>query len=94
MVIDLSRYLNDVSVDTTRSIAHVGGGTSWEKLDEVCDGYGLSTVGPGMNQVGRKQTTIVVLGQKVIHFRSVWVGEYTFVPQACHPRHIDGAPST
>ena len=42
MVIDLSRYLDDVKVDQERGIAHVGGGTIWKKLDEVCDGYGPS----------------------------------------------------
>ena len=51
MVIDMSRYINSVEVDPDKRIVHVGGGALWDKVDKVCDRYGLATVGPALNMV-------------------------------------------
>jgi FAD/FMN-containing dehydrogenase len=52
MVIDLSRHLNNVHIDPEASVAVIGGGTLWSKLDEEAATHGLATVGPVMNEVG------------------------------------------
>lgn len=45
MVIDLSRFLNAVWVDTEKKLAHVGGGAIWKDVDCAAIKHGLATVG-------------------------------------------------
>jgi len=45
MVIDLSRYLNQVTVDPKSKIANVGGGALWSDVDKATCPLGLATVG-------------------------------------------------
>lgn len=51
VVIDVSRYMNQVCVDPERMVAHVGGGTRSGVIDECCSGYGLAAVGGTFRQV-------------------------------------------
>ena len=51
LVIDLSRYLNGVSIDAEKKLAHVGGGAIWETVDKAAIEYGLATVGGTVNHV-------------------------------------------
>ncbi|KAF8648761.1 hypothetical protein AX14_008778, partial [Amanita brunnescens Koide BX004] len=52
LVIDLSRYLNGVSIDAEKKLAHVGGGAIWETVDKAAIEYGLATVGGTVNHTG------------------------------------------
>lgn len=45
MVIDLSRYLNQVTVDPKSKFANVGGGALWSDVDKATCPLGLATVG-------------------------------------------------
>jgi FAD/FMN-containing dehydrogenase len=51
MVIDLSRYLNEVRVDVDRGLGYVGGGAVWKSVDTEAIKYGLATVGGTVNHV-------------------------------------------
>lgn len=51
LVIDLSRYMNTVTVDPAKKLASVGGGAVWETVDETAIKYGLATVGVTVNHV-------------------------------------------
>ncbi|KAH8102185.1 hypothetical protein BXZ70DRAFT_58556 [Cristinia sonorae] len=52
LVIDLSRYLNKVTVDADKKLAYVGGGSLWKTVDEECMKHGLATVGGTVNHTG------------------------------------------
>ncbi|KAF9036032.1 FAD-binding domain-containing protein [Hymenopellis radicata] len=52
VVIDVSRYMNQVRVDPERMLAHVGGGTRGGVIDECCSRYGLAAVGGTFRQIG------------------------------------------
>ena len=51
LVIDLSRYLNQVKVDPKESVAYVGGGALWEAVDKAAITYGLASVAGTVNHV-------------------------------------------
>ena len=51
LVIDMSRYLNGVTVDAEKRLAHIGGGALWETVDQTAIKYGLATVGGTVNHV-------------------------------------------
>ncbi|KAH8102177.1 hypothetical protein BXZ70DRAFT_1016565 [Cristinia sonorae] len=52
LVIDLSRYLDKVTVDPTKKLAYVGGGALWKTVDEEGMKHGLATVGGTINHTG------------------------------------------
>ncbi|RDX53253.1 FAD-binding domain-containing protein [Lentinus brumalis] len=52
LVIDLSRYLNGVKVDTDKKLGYVGGGAIWETVDKTAIEQGLATVGGTVNHTG------------------------------------------
>ncbi|PIL36858.1 hypothetical protein GSI_00548 [Ganoderma sinense ZZ0214-1] len=52
LVIDLSRYLNGVTVDAEKKLGYVGGGAIWETVDKTAIEYGLATVGGTVNHTG------------------------------------------
>ena len=51
LVIDLSRYLNGVTVDAEKRLGYVGGGAIWETVDKAAIEHGLATVGGTVNHV-------------------------------------------
>ena len=51
IVIDLSKYLNKVTVDQESKIAHVGGGALWQDVDAATCPFGLATVGGTVSEV-------------------------------------------
>lgn len=51
LVIDLSRYINGVTVDPEKRLGYVGGGALWKTVDETAIQYGLATVGGTVNHV-------------------------------------------
>lgn len=51
LVIDLSRYLNGVTVDAEKKQAHVGGGAVWLTVDEETIKHGLATVAGTVSHV-------------------------------------------
>lgn len=51
LVIDLSRYLNNVTVDPERKVAHVQGGAVWKTVDGTTIKYGLATVSGTVSHV-------------------------------------------
>jgi len=51
LVLDLSRYLNNVEVDVGKKLAYIGGGTLWETVDKAAIEQGLATVGGTVNHV-------------------------------------------
>ncbi|TBU32020.1 FAD-binding domain-containing protein [Dichomitus squalens] len=51
LVIDLSRYLNGVTVDVEKRLGYVGGGAIWETVDQTAIAHGLATVGGTVNHV-------------------------------------------
>ena len=51
LVIDLSRYLNNVTVDPRKKLAYVQAGAIWETVDKAAIQYGLATVGGTVNHV-------------------------------------------
>ena len=53
LVIDLSRYLNGVTVDAEKKRAYVGGGAKWETVDRTAIAHGLATVAGTVNTVCR-----------------------------------------
>ncbi|KAH6915196.1 FAD binding domain-containing protein [Coprinopsis sp. MPI-PUGE-AT-0042] len=52
MVIDLSRYLNEVRIDEGKKLGYVGGGAVWKTVDTEAIKYGLATVGGTVNHTG------------------------------------------
>jgi FAD/FMN-containing dehydrogenase len=44
LVIDLSKYLNKITVDPVAKIAHVQGGALWSEVDDATCPFGLATV--------------------------------------------------
>ena len=44
LVIDLSKYLNKVTVDKEAKIVHVQGGALWSEVDDATCPHGLATV--------------------------------------------------
>ncbi|RPD66671.1 FAD-binding domain-containing protein [Lentinus tigrinus ALCF2SS1-7] len=52
LVIDLSRYLNSVTVDAEKKLGYVGGGALWETVDKAAIQHGLATVGGTVNHTG------------------------------------------
>uniref|UniRef100_A0A0W0FJA5 FAD-binding PCMH-type domain-containing protein n=1 Tax=Moniliophthora roreri TaxID=221103 RepID=A0A0W0FJA5_MONRR len=52
LVIDLSRYMNQVRVDPARRLAYVQGGAVWKDVDEAAMQHGLATVGGTVNHTG------------------------------------------
>ncbi|KAM5534865.1 hypothetical protein V8D89_011420 [Ganoderma adspersum] len=52
LVIDLSRYLNGVTVDADKKLGYVGGGAIWETVDKTAIEHGLATVGGTVNHTG------------------------------------------
>jgi FAD/FMN-containing dehydrogenase len=51
LVIDLSRYLNQVRIEPDKRLGYVGGGCVWKTVDEAAIRYGLATVGGTVNHV-------------------------------------------
>ncbi|KAJ3565811.1 hypothetical protein NP233_g7400 [Leucocoprinus birnbaumii] len=51
VVIDLSRYLNEVQVDPAKKLVYVGGGALWRAVDKATAEHDLATVG-GTTGVG------------------------------------------
>jgi FAD/FMN-containing dehydrogenase len=49
LIIDLSRYINRVTVDPDRKVAMVGGGSIWETVDKAAIEHGLATVAGTVN---------------------------------------------
>jgi FAD/FMN-containing dehydrogenase len=52
LVIDLSAYMNTVSVDVEKRLLHVGGGAIWADVDAAGAKHGLATVGGTVNHTG------------------------------------------
>ncbi|TCD67188.1 hypothetical protein EIP91_000415 [Steccherinum ochraceum] len=52
LVIDLSKYVNKVTVDPDKKIAYVGGGSLWKDVDEATAKHGLVTVAGTVNHTG------------------------------------------
>ncbi|KAF8165078.1 FAD binding domain-containing protein [Crassisporium funariophilum] len=52
LVIDLSRYMNGVTVDPSKKLAYVGGGALWEAVDKAGIAHGLATVAGTVNHTG------------------------------------------
>ncbi|KAF8631121.1 hypothetical protein AX15_002468 [Amanita polypyramis BW_CC] len=52
LVIDLSRYLNGVTIDVQNRLAYIEGGTLWETVDQTAIKYGLASVGGTVNHTG------------------------------------------
>ncbi|TBU32018.1 FAD-binding domain-containing protein [Dichomitus squalens] len=52
LVIDLSRYLNGVTVDAEKKLGYVGGGALWETVDRATIAQGLATVAGTVNDTG------------------------------------------
>ncbi|TEB04031.1 FAD-binding domain-containing protein [Coprinellus micaceus] len=52
LVIDLSRYLNQVRIEPDKRLGYVGGGCVWKTVDEAAIKYGLATVGGTVNHTG------------------------------------------
>lgn len=44
LVIDLSKYLNKITVDQEAKIVHVQGGALWSEVDDATCPHGLATV--------------------------------------------------
>lgn len=57
LVIDLSRYFNGVSMDSTAKEATVGGGALWKAVDEEAMKHGLATVAVTVNHVSSSSIT-------------------------------------
>ena len=51
IVIDLSRYLNGVRIDSKEKLAYASGGAVWETVDQAAIEHGLATVGGAVNHV-------------------------------------------
>lgn len=51
LVVDLSRYLNGVTVDAEKKLGYIGGGSLWGTVDKTAIQYGLATVGGTVNHV-------------------------------------------
>lgn len=51
IVIDLSKYLNDVRINPELKRAYVGGGALWETVDTTAIKHGLASVGGTVNHV-------------------------------------------
>ena len=51
LVIDLSRYLNDVTIAAEKQLAYIGGGALWETVDKTAIENGLASVGGTVNHV-------------------------------------------
>ena len=51
LVIDLSRYLNGVTIDVEEQLAHIGGGAIWETVDKAAIECGLACVAGTVNHV-------------------------------------------
>ena len=54
LVIDLSRYLNIAEVDPTQKFAKIGGGATWETVDNATIKHGLASVAGTVNDVTMK----------------------------------------
>lgn len=59
LVIDLSRYLNGVTVDAKKKLGYVGGGAIWETVDKTAIEHGLATVGGTVNHVCTPRSCLV-----------------------------------
>ena len=51
LVVDLSRHLNGVKIDSEKQLAIVGGGALWETVDKAAIKHSLATVGGTINSV-------------------------------------------
>ncbi|KAI0356536.1 FAD-binding domain-containing protein [Trametes cingulata] len=58
LVIDLSRYLNKVTVDPEKQLGYVGGGALWETVDKAAIQHGLATVGGTVNHLTSHSLTV------------------------------------
>ncbi|CAL1702340.1 unnamed protein product [Somion occarium] len=52
LVIDLSKYINGVTVDAEKRLAYIGGGAVWKTVDHAAIQHGLATVGGTVNHTG------------------------------------------
>jgi len=52
VVIDLSRYLNGVTIEAEKQLARIDGGALWKTVDETAIKYGLASVGGTVNHTG------------------------------------------
>lgn len=67
LVIDLSRYLNDVRVDPEGKLAYVGGGALWETVDKAGIEHGLATVGGTVNHVRLARSMFDLVSAELNH---------------------------
>ncbi|KAF8351213.1 hypothetical protein F5887DRAFT_1155375 [Amanita rubescens] len=52
VVIDLSRYLNGVTIESEKQLARIDGGALWKTVDETAIKYGLASVAGTINHTG------------------------------------------
>lgn len=52
VVVDLSRHMNQVEVDSESKLARVGGGALWRDVDQAAITHGLASVASTVNHVG------------------------------------------
>ena len=53
IVIDLSRYLKTVTLETTAGLIHVGGGANWRDVDQLTVPQGFGTVAGTVDHVSQ-----------------------------------------
>jgi len=58
LVIDLSRYLNQVRVDPEQKLTYVQGGATWKAVDEAAIKHGLAAVASTVNTTGVGGSTL------------------------------------
>lgn len=78
LVIDLSKYVDGVTVDAEKRLAHVGGGALWRTVDHTCIQYGLATVGGTVNHVSQFHIFIIVNSPIFILDRRRRVGDQVY----------------
>jgi FAD/FMN-containing dehydrogenase len=65
IVIDLSRHVNSVRVDTENKLAYVGGGAVWADVDKAAIEHGLAGVAGTINHTGVggsvKETMLIMI---------------------------------
>ena len=63
LVIDLSKYLNQITVDPIAKIADVQGGALWSEVDDATCSHGLATVA---GTVASVRTSFVTFQRRAI----------------------------
>ena len=76
LVIDLSKYINGVTVNAEKRLGYVGGGAVWKTVDYTCIQYGLATVGGTVNHVSDFHTNRTQgFDLTASELRPVWEGK-------------------